>query len=89
MKILTKKKQKEVLARMVANAIIATDALIESKEKLAQGLMSTMDNLREASSIIGGIEGVKYATTEYDKGFEILMERIATNGINNENTTRN
>lgn len=73
MKILTKKKQKEVLARMVANAIIATDALTESKEKLALGLRSVMDNLKGASYIIGGAEGVEYATTEYDRGLDFLM----------------
>lgn len=56
MRLLTKKKQKEALKRLLANSIIAWDAAMkfEDKDKMMDACNHIQDNLADAAYIIGG-----------------------------------
>lgn len=56
MRLLTKKKQNEVLKRILANSIIAWDAVMkfEDKDKIMDACNHIQNNLADAAYFIGG-----------------------------------
>lgn len=56
MRLLTKKKQNEALKRMLANAIIAHDAVMkfDDQDKKSDACYHIVDNLTDAAYFIGG-----------------------------------
>lgn len=65
MRLLTKKKQNEVLKRMLANAIIAHDAVMkfDDQDKKSDACYYITDNLTEAAYAVGGKDAL-IATAE-------------------------
>lgn len=65
MRLLTKKKQNEALKRILANAIIAHDAVMkfDNADKKSTACYYITDNLTEAAYAIGGIDAL-IATAE-------------------------
>nr|DAG54631.1 MAG TPA: Ciliary BBSome complex subunit 2-like protein [Caudoviricetes sp.] len=62
MKLLTNRKQKDVLLMMTANAIIAYDA-IQNKpyDEFLEGVNHIIENLSNASLLVGGDKGQRKA----------------------------
>jgi len=69
MKILTKKKQHEALKRILANAIIAYDAIkrFEDKEKEMDASNHIMNNLVDSAYFIGGADLMVEAGEQFVK----------------------
>ena len=65
MRLLTKKKKNEALKRMLANAIIARDAVMkfDDQDKKSDAYYHIVDNLTEAAYAVGGKDAM-IATTE-------------------------
>lgn len=65
MRLLTKKKKNEALKRMLANAIIAHDAVMkfDDQDKKSDACYHIVDNLTDAAYFIGGKDAL-IATAE-------------------------